>query len=77
MKTWDKIVKDFEENEKDDGITALFQKIYATGDENVRRAMNKSFIESNGTVLSTNWNDVGKGKVEMKEPDNCEYKKYN
>lgn len=28
--------------------------------------MNKSFQESNGTVLSTNWKDVGSKKVEYK-----------
>ena len=27
--------------------------------------MMKSFQESNGTVLSTNWNEVGKEKVEI------------
>lgn len=32
--------------------------------------------ESNGTVLSTNWDEVGKGKVEMKPPDGMEYKEY-
>lgn len=28
------------------------------GDEDQRRAMMKSFVESNGTVLSTNWQEV-------------------
>ena len=28
--------------------------------------MNKSFQESNGTVLSTNWKDVGAKPVEFK-----------
>lgn len=32
-------------------------------DEDTRRAMMKSFSESNGTVLSTNWSEVSKGKV--------------
>ncbi|KAK6089321.1 hypothetical protein P3W45_001729 [Vairimorpha bombi] len=30
---------------------------------NTKRAMEKSFIESQGTVLSTNWEDVKQGKV--------------
>ena len=30
------------------------------------RAMNKSFQESNGTVLSTNWKDIGAKKTEFK-----------
>ena len=38
--------------------------------------MNKSFQESGGTVLSTNWKDVKKEKVEVKPPDCMEYKKY-
>ena len=34
-----------------------------------RRAMNKSFQESGGTVLSTNWSEVDKGQVDVKPPD--------
>jgi suppressor of G2 allele of SKP1 len=30
--------------------------------------MMKSYIESNGTALSTNWSEVGKGKVETSPP---------
>lgn len=33
-------------------------------------------MESGGTVLSTNWRDVGKRKVEMTPPDDVEFKKY-
>ena len=32
--------------------------------------------ESGGTVLSTNWGEVGKDKVEVKPPDGMEYKKW-
>ena len=31
--------------------------------------MMKSYQESNGTALSTDWNDVKKGKVETRPPD--------
>jgi hypothetical protein len=31
--------------------------------------MEKSYIESNGTSLSTNWEEVKQGKVETKPPD--------
>ena len=36
----------------------------AGADEDTRRAMNKSFQESNGTVLSTNWKEIGSKKTE-------------
>lgn len=37
----------------------------------------KSFSESGGTVLSTNWDDVKKGKVEVKPPEGTEFKKWD
>lgn len=82
-KNWDQIVRDFEkeeeeENKKSDGsVDDLFRQIYEKGGEDVRKAMNKSFTESGGTVLSTNWSEVCKSKTEVKLPDGCEYKKYD
>jgi suppressor of G2 allele of SKP1 len=81
-KNWDKIVKEFEEEEQketnpaDGSVDELFREIYEKGGEEVRRAMNKSFTESAGTVLSTNWTEVGKDKVDMKAPDGVEFKKW-
>ncbi|KAF7382001.1 hypothetical protein HZH66_013433 [Vespula vulgaris] len=54
-----------------------WNKIYGSGSDEVRRAMNKSFLESGGTVLSTNWSVVGKGKVERKPPDGMEWRSWN
>lgn len=67
-KNWDKIasdaVKKIEEEEKDTSLDKFFQQIYGDASEEARRAMNKSYVESGGTVLSTNWADVGSKKVE-------------
>ncbi|KAK9724693.1 hypothetical protein RND81_05G092900 [Saponaria officinalis] len=79
---WDKLeaqVKKEEKDEKLDGDAALnkfFQDIYKDADEDTRRAMQKSFVESNGTVLSTNWKEVGTKKVEGSAPDGMEMKKW-
>lgn len=68
-KNWDAIVDEFEkEEEKSQGVNELFKQIYESGSEDVRRAMNKSFQESGGTVLSTNWTNVAEKKVEPKPP---------
>ncbi|CAH2223988.1 SGT1 homolog [Pelobates cultripes] len=81
-KNWDKLVveiKEEEKNEKVEGDAALnklFQQIYTDGSDEVKRAMNKSFMESGGTVLSTNWTDVGKRKVDVNPPDDMEWKKF-
>ncbi|XP_014905904.1 protein SGT1 homolog isoform X2 [Poecilia latipinna] len=79
---WDKMVMDISEEEKneklegDAALNKLFQQIYSDGSDDVKRAMNKSFMESGGTVLSTNWGDVGTRKVDVKPPDDVEFKKY-
>ena len=47
---------------------------YAKADDETKRAMIKSFTESNGTVLNMNWNDVGSRKIEPKPPAGVESK---
>ena len=52
----------------DDGLNKMFQDLYRDADDDQRRAMMKSFVESNGTVLSTDWADVGEKFVEPQAP---------
>jgi len=82
-KNWDKVAsdlsskkskdkKDGEDEDSDfeggDPVDGFFKKLYAGADEDTRRAMMKSYYESQGTSLSTNWSEVGKGKVEPVPP---------
>lgn len=48
-KDWDKVIgdmlnKDNDKLEGNEALNALFQKIYSEGSDEVRKAMNKSFV---------------------------------
>lgn len=81
-KDWSKVDQELAELESKgeldmgDPLNNFFKKIFASGDEDTRRAMMKSFVESNGTVLSTNWSEVGKKKVDCTPPDGMEVRKW-
>jgi len=83
-KNWDAIETDLkkqEEEEKPEGeeaLNKLFRDIYGRADEDTRRAMNKSFQTSGGTVLSTNWGEVKEKDYETDRsaPDGQEWKKW-
>ncbi|EXJ68845.1 uncharacterized protein A1O5_07777 [Cladophialophora psammophila CBS 110553] len=47
-----------------DPVDGFFKKLYASADDDTRRAMQKSFYESQGTALSTNWKEVGSKKID-------------
>ncbi|CAI4214778.1 unnamed protein product [Parascedosporium putredinis] len=77
-KDWDKLEDDEDgdaETNKDPDF--WFKQLYAGASDEQKRAMMKSFTESNGTALSTDWADVSKGKVETKPPEGVEAKKWD
>lgn len=65
-----------EEYEDGDPLQGFFKQLYGGADADTRRAMMKSYQESNGTALSTNWGEVGKGTVPISPPDGMEAKKW-
>ncbi|EEE54679.1 hypothetical protein OsJ_01984 [Oryza sativa Japonica Group] len=78
---WDKLeaeVKKEEEEEEVDTATPVvnrfFQQMYGNGDEDMRRAIMKSYVES--YVLSTDWKDVGSKKIEASAPEGMELHKW-
>lgn len=60
---------DSDDDEQGDPVDSFFKSLYAKADPDTQRAMMKSYIESNGTALSTNWSDVGSKKVEEHPPN--------
>lgn len=77
-KDWNKAKIDLDED-KPEGEAAtnkFFKEIYAGAEDEQRRAMMKSFQESGGTVLSTNWKEVGAKNVDVQTPNGMEAKKW-
>ncbi|KAL8793339.1 MAG: hypothetical protein Q9195_004116 [Heterodermia aff. obscurata] len=65
-------IDEFEGN----GENAFLQSIFKSSNPDAQRAMMKSYQESNGTVLSTDWSEVSKKKVETSPPDGMVAKKW-
>lgn len=82
VKNWDRLVSEEEKIDEKEAkgeaaLNQLFRKIYSSSTPEVQKAMNKSFSESGGTVLSTNWDEVGKDKVEIKPPEGTEFREWD
>jgi len=87
-KNWDGITKDYLSTEKektstedpnaggDGAVNGFFQKIFGDADDDTKRAMMKSYVESGGTTLSTNWDEVRKETVTVKPPEGSEWKSW-
>uniref|UniRef100_A0A6B2L6B7 CS domain-containing protein n=1 Tax=Arcella intermedia TaxID=1963864 RepID=A0A6B2L6B7_9EUKA len=73
-KDWDALGREQPEEklEGDAALNKVFADIYKGASDEQRKAMLKSFQESGGTVLSTNWDEVGKGEVKGQPPKGME-----
>ncbi|KAL6913832.1 hypothetical protein ACHAPO_002283 [Fusarium lateritium] len=74
-KNWDSIGADIDSDEEKD-VNVFFKKLFKGATPEQQRAMMKSFTESNGTSLSTDWDDVKDRKVETVPPEGVEAKKW-
>jgi len=63
----DKEVKQMEDEAAEKDVNAFFAQLYAKSSDETQMAMRKSLLESKGTVLSTDWKDVGSKDVKPYE----------
>ncbi|CUS21758.1 LAQU0S04e00122g1_1 [Lachancea quebecensis] len=70
---WSKLEVD--DDDQAQSADAFFQQLYANSDPDTRRAMMKSYVESNGTALNTNWEEVAKKQVEAAPPQDMKLEK--
>ncbi|KAF2646785.1 SGS-domain-containing protein [Massarina eburnea CBS 473.64] len=79
-KNWDKLADaDLGEEDDMDGdqTSQFFKKLYKGAGSDAQRAMMKSYQESGGTVLSTDWSQVGDKYVKPEPPEGMEAKTYD
>jgi suppressor of G2 allele of SKP1 len=50
-------------------INGVFKKLYANATDEQKKAMMKSYVESNGTALSTDWANLSQKKMDTRPPD--------
>lgn len=78
-KNWDKVVlEDLDDKDEIEGdeTSHFFKKLYKDATAEQQRAMMKSYQESGGTVLSTDWSSVGEKTINPEPPEGMEAKKY-
>lgn len=81
-KDWSKIgCEDTDSDEEklndEEQVNKTFESIFNNGTDEQRKAMLKSFYESAGTVLSTDWGEVGKKKIEVQHVEGVELRTWN
>ncbi|KAI5957914.1 SGT1 [Candida margitis] len=64
------------DDDKDGEQKDFFQTLFKDMDEDSRRAMMKSYVQSNGTVLTTNWEEARNKEFETSPPEGMEAKKW-
>ncbi|KAI5859519.1 SGS-domain-containing protein [Durotheca rogersii] len=76
---WDKFDAggDVDEDESQNDVNKFFQKLYEGADEDTKRAMMKSYVESNGTSLSTSWAEAKDKTYKTQPPDGAEAKRWD
>ena len=78
-KNWDKLAaEDLDDKDEIEGdeTSHFFKKLYSGATSDQQRAMMKSYQESGGTVLSTDWSNVGNKTVVPEPPEGMEARKY-
>jgi suppressor of G2 allele of SKP1 len=74
---WNAVERQIETEKPDEKqLNEFFQDLFKDASDETKMAMKKSYIESNGTCLSTNWNEVSKKKVEVTPPEGMVAKPY-
>lgn len=63
-----------DDDDKDEGENAFFSNLYKNVDDDTRRAMMKSYVQSNGTVLTTDWKEAKGKEYETAPPDGMQAK---
>lgn len=74
---WAKFKVDEDDEKESAKDSDFFEKLYKDVDDDTKRAMMKSYVESNGTVLTTNWDEAKQKKFETSPPEGMTAKKWN